>query len=163
MASKKELPGLINHKNVIGISDLKVNPTNPRIIKDDKFKQLCQSIKDFPEMMALRPIVADQDGIIQGGNMRFQALVELKYKTIPIEWVKKITDFTPEQWKEFVIKDNVGFGEWNWDQLANEWNVEELASWGLDLPIPFEEPEEEPKSIPDYEICEHCGQPIKTK
>jgi ParB-like chromosome segregation protein Spo0J len=114
--------------------EIKTNPDNPRLIKDDKFKKLVQSIKDFPEMMELRPIIIDENNIIQGGNMRYKALIELGYKDIPDNWVKQRKDLTTEQWKEFVIKDNVGFGEWDWDVLANEWDSEELEEWGLDLP-----------------------------
>jgi len=123
---------------VVKISKLKQNPNNPRIIKDEKFQQLCDSLKSFPGMMALRPIVVDSAFIVQGGNMRLLALKELGYKELPEEWVKQSKDLTAEQWKEFVIKDNLGFGEWNWEQLANEWDVEDLASWGLDLPLEFE-------------------------
>jgi ParB-like chromosome segregation protein Spo0J len=119
------------------ITDIKPNPNNPRLIKDDKFKKLVKSIQDFPEMMAKRPIVCvtDVDGKIYplGGNMRYKALKELNYKEIPKEWVQMADEWTEEQRREFVIKDNVGFGEWDWDQLANEWDVEELESWGLDV------------------------------
>lgn len=117
------------------LSELKINPKNPRLIKDDKFKLLVKSIQDFPQMMELRPIIVDENNIIQGGNMRFKALQELKYKDIPETWVKQAKDLTEEQWREFVIKDNVGFGEWDFEQLANEWNVEDLQEWGLDIEI----------------------------
>ena len=120
------------------ISKLKLNPTNPRIIKDDKFKKLVQSLKDFPEMMEKRPIVCvtDVDGKMFpiGGNMRLKALRELGMKEIPDEWVVLADDWTEEQRKEFTIKDNVGFGEWNWEDLANEWNSDILEDWGLELP-----------------------------
>jgi hypothetical protein len=116
------------------LNEIKENPSNPRLIKDDKFKKLLKSIKDFPQMMSLRPIIIDENNIIQGGNMRFKALKELDYKEIPDEWVKQGKDLTEEQWKEFVIKDNVGFGEWDWDALANEWDSEQLTEWGVDLP-----------------------------
>ena len=119
----------------MNIKDIKTNPDNPRIIKDDKFKKLVQSIKDFPKMMELRPIIVDENNVIQGGNMRYKALQELGYKDIPDEWVKQGNDLTPEQWQEFVIKDNVGFGEWEYGMLANDWDVEKLAEWGLDLPV----------------------------
>jgi ParB-like chromosome segregation protein Spo0J len=118
----------------IKLSELKVNPGNPRLIKDHKFKSLVKSLKEFPEMMKLRPIVVTDENIILGGNMRFRALLELGYKEIPSEWIIKASDLTPKQQKEFLIKDNIGFGEWEWDTLANEWDVEQLEDWGLDIP-----------------------------
>ena len=116
------------------LSKLKGNPNNPRIIKDDKFKKLVKSISEFPKMLELRPIIVDENFIVQGGNMRLKALQELKYKDIPDEWVKQVSDLTEEQKKEFIIKDNVGFGEWDFDDLANNWDVEKLNEWGLDIP-----------------------------
>ena len=120
------------------LSELKQNPNNPRIIKDDKFKKLVKSIEEFPEMMSKRPIVCvtDVDGKIYplGGNMRLKALQELKYKEVPDEWVQMADEWTEEQRREFVIKDNVGFGEWDWEDLANNWDAEKLEAWGLDLP-----------------------------
>jgi len=119
----------------VKITDIKTNPNNPRIIRDEKYNKLLKSIQDFPDMLNKRPIVAftDKDGkyVVLGGNMRLKALKELKYKEVPIivadEW-------TEEQKHEFLIKDNVGFGEWDWDSLANEWDVEKLEDWGLDIP-----------------------------
>jgi len=119
----------------VKITDIKTNPNNPRIIRDEKYKKLLKSIQEFPDMLNKRPIVAftDKDGkyVVLGGNMRLKALKELKYKEVPIivadEW-------TEEQKHEFLIKDNVGFGEWDWDSLANEWDVEKLEDWGLDIP-----------------------------
>jgi hypothetical protein len=119
---------------MIQLKTIKPNPSNPRVIKDEKFAKLVASIKEFPQMLALRPIVVDEDNISLGGNMRLKALHELGYKEIPDEWVKKAADLTEEQKAEFIIKDNVGFGEWNWEQLANEWDSEKLVEWGLDLP-----------------------------
>lgn len=120
------------------ISKLKNNPNNPRFIKDDKFEKLKKSISEFPEMMEKRPIVCvtDADGKLYplGGNMRLKALQELKYKEIPDSWVLMADEWTEEQRREFVIKDNVGFGEWNWEELANAWDSEKLEEWGLDLP-----------------------------
>ena len=121
--------------HMLRLSDLKLNEANPRVIKDDKFKKLVESIKSFPQMMELRPIVVDEMNVIQGGNMRYRALVELGYKEVPEGWVKQGKELTPEQWREFVIKDNVGFGEWDFDLLANDWDAEELQEWGLDLPV----------------------------
>lgn len=120
------------------LSELKTNPTNPRTIKDDKFKKLVQSLKDFPEMMEKRPLVCvtdTSDGKLYplGGNMRLKALQELKYKDIPDSWVMIADDWTEKQRNEFIIKDNVGFGEWNWDLLANDWDVDDLENWGLDV------------------------------
>lgn len=115
----------------VKISDIKPNPNNPRLIKDDKFKKLVQSIKDFPEMLSLRPIVVNDDMIVLGGNMRLKACKEAGLKEVPII---KASELSEEQQREFIIKDNVGFGEWDWDSLANEWDVEQLTEWGLDLP-----------------------------
>ena len=112
------------------INLIKPNPNNPRIIKDDKFKKLVQSIQDFPQMLELRPIVIDENNIVLGGNMRLKACQELGLKDVPTIYAK---DLTEEQKKEFIIKDNVGFGEWNWDDLANEWDAEQLTEWGLDV------------------------------
>lgn len=112
------------------ISDVKLNPNNPRLIKDDKFKKLVQSIKDFPEMLNIRPIVVNKDMIILGGNMRFRACKEAGIKEIPVI----ITDLSEDKQREFLIKDNTSGGEWDWDMLANEWDVEELQEWGIDLP-----------------------------
>jgi len=116
------------------ISDIKPNPKNPRIIKDDKFKKLVISITEFPQMLEKRPLVCftDIDGkyVVIGGNMRLKAAKEARLKELPILLAD---DWTEEQKNEFIIKDNVGFGEWNWDELANEWEAEELAEWGLDV------------------------------
>lgn len=153
------------------INAVKLNPNNPRIIKDDKFKKLVQSIKDFPEMLNIRPIVVNKDMIILGGNMRYKACKEAGLKEIPII----ITDLTEEKQREFLIKDNTSGGEWDWEVLANEWDVEELESWGLDVPeleVPqFLEAEEDDYEVPNeietdivlgdlFEIGEHrllCG------
>jgi DNA modification methylase len=153
------------------IGDIKPNPSNPRIIKDDKFAKLVQSIKDFPQMLELRPIVINSDNIVLGGNMRLRACKEAGLKEVP---VMRADDLTPEQQAEFIIKDNVGFGEWDWEMLANEWEAEKLNEWGLDVPD-FEatqlEAEEDDYEIPDeiktdivvgdlFEIGEHrllCG------
>jgi len=116
---------------LININKVKENPSNPRIIKDVKFKKLVQSIKDFPEMLDLRPIVVDANMIVLGGNMRLKACKEAGLKEVPVLIADKLTE---EQQKEFIIKDNVGFGEWDWDILANEWDAELLDDWGLDLP-----------------------------
>lgn len=120
------------------LSSIKPNPNNPRIIKDDKFKKLVQSITDFPEMMAKRPMVCvtDVDGKIfpLGGNMRLKAIQEIGYKEIPEDWITMADEWTEEKRREFIIKDNVGFGEWNWEELANDWDSQQLSDWGLDIP-----------------------------
>ena len=112
------------------VSEIKLNERNPRLIKDDKFKSLVQSIKDFPEMLNIRPIVVNQDMVILGGNMRYKACKEAGLKEIPII----IADLSEEKQREFLIKDNTSGGEWDWEVLANEWDNEELESWGLDIP-----------------------------
>ena len=118
------------------LSDLKINPANPRIIKDEKFQKLCKSIKEFPKMLKLRPIVIDGDNIVLGGNMRLKALQELGYKQIPDEWVKRADELSEDERRRFIIEDNVGFGEWDWQALANEWNEQELKDWALDVEFP---------------------------
>ena len=120
------------------LTDIKINPKNPRIIKDDRFKELVKSIEQFPKMMKLRPIVIDSMNMILGGNMRFKALQELKYKEVPDEWIKRADELTEDEKRRFIIADNVGFGDHDWDVLANEWDIEELGEWGLDIEIPEE-------------------------
>lgn len=115
----------------VKLSEVIPNPNNPRQIKDEKFKKLVESIKNFPEMLSLRPIVVNDNMVVLGGNMRLKACKEAGLKEVPIIKASELTD---EQQKEFIIKDNVGFGEWDWDQLANEWDVEQLTDWGLDVP-----------------------------
>jgi DNA modification methylase len=157
---------------IVDIKTVKPNPSNPRHIKDHKFTQLVKSIRHFPEMLQLRPIVVDADNIVLGGNMRLKACIEAGLKEVPIIVASELTD---EQQKEFIIKDNVGFGEWDWEQLANEWEIEQLSDWGLDLPIEMEDTEieavEDNYQAPDtietdivigdlFEIGEHrllCG------
>jgi hypothetical protein len=119
---------------MIRLNQLKPNSSNPRIIKDEKFKKLVQSVKEFPKMMALRPIVIDDDGTILGGNMRYRALLSLGYKEVPDEWVRKASELTDEEKQRFIIEDNVPFGEWDWEKLANEWDDKLLEEWGVDIP-----------------------------
>lgn len=156
----------------VKIGDIKPNDSNPRIIKDEKFKKLVQSIKDFPQMLEIRPIVVDENSIILGGNMRYSAAKSAGLKEV---FIIKAENLTEEQKKEFIVKDNVGFGEWDWDILANEWETEKLAEWGLEMPflevdqnLEAEEddfdvtPPEEPVTVLGdlYEIGEHrllCG------
>ena len=136
------------------ISSIKPNPNNPRLIKDDKFKKLVKSIQEFPEMLNLRPIVINADNIVLGGNMRLKACKEAGLKQVPVILAE---DLTEEQQKQFIIKDNVGFGEWDWEDLANNWNAEELSEWGLDIPnfAPMQEEEfnnQEKINVPTLKI-----------
>ena len=156
----------------VKISEVKSNPNNPRIIKDDKFQKLVKSIKEFPEMLNIRPIVVNADMVVLGGNMRLKACKEAGLKEVAII---KAEDLTEDQQKQFIIKDNVGFGEWDWEDLANNWDAEQLTDWGLDIPD-FKpevlEAEEDDFEVPDggietdivlgdlFEIGEHrllCG------
>ena len=132
----------------VKISDIKSNPNNPRLIKDDKFHKLVNSIKGFPKMLEIRPIVVNADMVVLGGNMRLKACKEAGLKEIPIIFAD---DLTEEQQKEFIIKDNVGFGEWDWDMIANEWDASQLTEWGLDV---WEKPEEIDYSILDEDDLE---------
>jgi len=127
----------------VKINSIKTNPKNPRLIKDDKFKKLVKSIQEFPQMLELRPIVVDENNIILGGNMRYKACIEAGLKEI---FILKAEDLTEQQKDEFIVKDNVGFGEWDWDILANEWDTDKLQDWGLDLPI-FKDDENELKDL----------------
>ena len=113
------------------ISEVKLNPNNPRLIKDDKFTKLVQSIKDFPEMLDIRPIVVNADMVILGGNMRFKACKEAGLKEVPVIIADNLTE---EQQREFLIKDNTSGGEWDFEMLANEWDVDLLEDWGLEVP-----------------------------
>jgi DNA modification methylase len=157
---------------MVKISEVKNNPNNPRVIKDDKFQKLVRSIKEFPKMLEIRPIVVNADMIVLGGNMRLKACIEAGLKQVPII---KADDLTEDEQRQFIIKDNVSGGEWDWEMLANEWDTEKLEEWGLDVPdfeadqvLEAEEddfdttPPEEPKTVLGdlYEIGEHrllCG------
>lgn len=133
----------------VRITEVKANPNNPRIIKDDKFQKLVASIKELPQMLQLRPIVVNDDMVVLGGNMRLKACKEAGLKEIPII---KASELNEEQQRAFIIKDNVGFGEWDWDALANEWDAEQLDEWGLDLPSDLIVEEEIEVEEDDYEI-----------
>jgi DNA modification methylase len=135
------------------IENIKTNPKNPRVIKDEKFAKLVQSLKDFPQMLEKRPLVCftDTDGklVVLGGNMRLKAAKEIGLKELPVIIAD---DWTEEQKAQFLIKDNVGFGEWNWDELQSDWDVEQFADWGLDIPQQFEvkaEAEEDDFDVPE--------------
>ena len=137
---------------LVSIKTVKANKDNPRVIKDDKFEKLVNSIKEFPQMLEIRPIVVNNDMVVLGGNMRLKACKEAGLKKVHII---KAEDLTEEQQKEFIIKDNVGFGEWEWEQLKGEdWETEKLADWGLDLPDFEEEVTELEAKEDDYEIPE---------
>lgn len=122
------------------------NPSNPRIIKDDKFKKLVNSIKEFPQMLELRPIVVDSNMVVLGGNMRLRACQAAGLREVDILIADKLTD---AQKAEFIIKDNIGFGEWNWDLLANEWDIDLLNDWGLEL--------WNPEQSADYSLLDEAG------
>ena len=119
----------------IKITEITPNSNNPRIIKEGKFKKLVKSIKEFPEMLKIRPIVVNNDLVVLGGNMRLKACVEAGIKEV---YITKV-DLSDEKQKEFIIKDNNSFGEWDWDILANEWENEELNEWGIDVWQPEKE------------------------
>ena len=144
----------------VDIRTVKENKKNPRYIRDNKFKKLVKSIKDFPEMLEYRPIIVDENMTILGGNMRYKAAKAAGLFEIYIDVVKNWTDKQKEQ---FIIKDNVGFGDWDWDLLANEWDVKDLNDWGLNLP------EFEPNNIEINEAvevnnegdrCPECGRKL---
>jgi len=141
---------------IVDIGSVKPNPSNPRNIKKEKHSQLVKSIKDFPQMLELRPLIVDKKGVVIGGNMRLAAAKEAGLKKIPI---MRAESLTPAQIKEFIIKDNVGFGEWDWDTLANEWDTEKLEEWGLEIPgfANVNDAKED-----DYEIPEEITTGIKT-
>jgi DNA modification methylase len=154
------------------IQEIKSNPNNPRLIKDHKFKQLVKSIQDFPQMLELRPIVIDENNMVLGGNMRLKACLEAGLTDVPVIHANNLSE---EKKKEFIVKDNVGYGEWDWDDLANNWDALELTEWGLDIPnfdAEVLEAKDDEFSVPDkgsetdivlgdlFEIGEHrliCG------
>lgn len=116
------------------LKDIKPNPNNPRVLRDDKFQKLKQSITEFPKMLSLRPMVIDENNVVLGGNMRLRALQELGFTDVEEAWVKRSSDLTEDEKKRFIIADNVAFGEWDWDTLANDWEVVDLEAWGLEIP-----------------------------
>ena len=123
------------------LKDIKPNPNNPRVLRDDKFQKLKQSITEFPKMLSLRPMVIDENNVVLGGNMRLRALQELGFTDVEEVWVKRSSDLTEDEKKRFIIADNVAFGEWDWDTLANDWEVVDLEAWGLEIPQ-FDRPED---------------------
>jgi site-specific DNA-methyltransferase (adenine-specific) len=156
----------------MNINEIKPNPNNPRICKDHKFKQLVKSIQDFPQMLELRPIVIDENNMVLGGNMRLKACIEAGMTDVPVIHANNLSE---EKKKEFIVKDNVGYGDWDWDDLANNWDAQELTDWGLDIPnfdVNNLEAEDDDFAVPDggietdivlgdlFEIGEHrllCG------
>ena len=118
----------------MNIKDIRINPNNPRYIKDDRYQKLKKNLKEFPKMMKLRPIIIDDNSMIIGGNMRYLAMIDLGYKEIPEGWVVKASELTEEERRQFTILDNVPFGDWDYDILANEWDIEKLKDWGIELP-----------------------------
>ena len=121
----------------VPIGTIKNNPNNPRVIKDDKFKKLVQSIKELPEMAEVRPVVVNTDMVVLGGNMRLKAMREAGWKDVPIQ----VVDWDEDKQRQFIIKDNVSGGEWDWEMLANQWDELKLQEWGLDLPVLMAEPD----------------------
>ena len=134
-------------QKTVNLSEIKPNPDNPRVIKRSQLKSLQKSLSDFPEMMKLRPIVVDEDGVILGGNMRYQALLENGATETEVETVSGLP---PEQKREFIIKDNVSLGDCDWDALANGWDADELEEWGLDIP----EPEKVDQEVEEVDVPE---------
>ena len=128
---------------IVKLKYIKPNPNNPRIIKDEKFKKLVASIKEFPEMLEIRPIVVNKDMIVLGGNMRLKAIKEAGVTEVPCLIADQLTE---DQQRQFIIKDNIGYGEWDWEMLANEWDVSDLADWGLDV--------WQPQAEADYSILD---------
>lgn len=122
------------------INEIHPNEANPRTIRDSKFKQLVKSIREFPDMTMVRPLIINQDNMILGGTMRYLAMKELGFETIPCQKV----DWDEAKQQEFIIKDNLNFGDWDWDALANDFNSDDLEDWGLELPKVIEEVDEEP-------------------
>ena len=144
-------------KRKVNIASIKPNPDNPRFVKDSKFKKLVKSIKEFPEMLEKRPIIVDENMVVLGGNMRLKACKSAGLFEV---WIDQATGWSEEKKKEFIIKDNVGFGEWDWDVVANEWNPNELDDWGLDVwqdPPQNDDQDDSPKENEPKEFCEYCG------
>lgn len=141
--------------NTLKTTQIRPNPDNPRIIRDDKFRQLVQSLTDFPEMLEARPIVLNPDHMVLGGNMRLKACIEAKIPIVPVY----VASWDEVKQKQFIIKDNIGYGEWDWDMLANEWDASELNEWGLDVWQP-EETEETNEVINEPKPCKHCEKMI---
>ena len=146
---------------IIPIKKVHLSPKNPRVIKDHKFRKLVQSIKEFPQMLQMRPIVVDEEMVVLGGNMRLRACLEAGLTEVPII---RATELTEQQKKEFVIKDNSSFGEWDWDLLANEWDIQDLDQWGLDIPASYFDEDKEPefdKDLLDEALDSYINSKVK--
>lgn len=143
----------------VPIEKVKPNPINPRVIKDAKFEKLVDSIRNFPEMVEVREIIVNTEYVILGGNMRFRAMQELGYTEVPV----RVVDWPEEKQREFVIKDNIANGDWDWEMLANEWDGEKLQSWGMDEVKFGVDDEDEPGKNTAGQIitCPHCDKDIK--
>ena len=115
---------------IVKIQKIKPNQTNPRYIRDFKFQKLVKSIKEFPEMLNLRPIVVDENMVVLGGNMRLKAILEAGIQEVPVSIAEGLTE---DQKQEFIIKDNVSYGDWDWDVLANQWDTQTLDDWGMTI------------------------------
>ena len=126
----------------VAIGKVHLAPHNPRVIKNDKFRKLVNSIKEFPEMLKVRPIVVDEENMVLGGNMRLRACLEAGLKEV---YIIKASEFTEEQKQEFIIKDNSSFGEWDWDLLANQWDINDLSDWGINIPASYFDDDVEPE------------------
>lgn len=145
----------------MNLRQIKPNLKNPRLIKDERFEKLKKSIREFPKMMKLRPIIVDYENTILAGNMRYKALIALGYTNIPNEWVKRADDLTDEEAKRFIIVDNLEFGEHDWEILANEWDDNELEDWGLEgFPFDLGGPEDKIDRDKQLEYCDKCGKRI---
>jgi ParB-like chromosome segregation protein Spo0J len=145
----------------VPISKVLPNQSNPRVIKNDKFKKLVKSIEEFPQMLELRPIVVDSNMVVLGGNMRLKACIAAGLKEVPIIVADQLTE---EQKKEFIIKDNSSFGEWDWDILANEWEISDLSDWGIDIPASYFDDDKEPefdKDLLDEALDSYINSKVK--
>lgn len=151
-------------KDIIKLSDIKLNPHNPRRISEKDMNKLCNSLEAFTKMLKYRPIIYDSSKTIVGGNMRFLALKKLGYDEVPSEWLRCADDFTEEEKRQFIIVDNGKFGEWDMDILANEWSDFPIIDWGVDLPTEWVNPIPENNTVIDEEAmkqtkneCPSCG------
>lgn len=146
---------------LVKIGQIKPNPSNPRVIKDHKFAQLKKSLEEFPDMANVRPIVVNKDLVVLGGNMRLKAMQAAGWKEVPVE----VVDWPEEKQREFIIKDNVGFGEWDWELIANEWP--EVEEWGLDVPDAFNDATgdivELPQITTTYNVNIRCDDPLQVE
>ena len=144
----------------VPIGKIKPNKGNPRFIRDEKFTKLVKSLREFPDMAKLRPIIVNAEMVVLGGNMRLKAMQELKWETVPVIVAENLTR---QQQAEFVIKDNVGFGEWDWEMLANQWDADLLTDWGLDIPhFDGELPEDNPEdSDPNALLVEGTAEQLE--